>query len=165
MYSIVYMSIPISQHIPLLPFPHSNHVCFLRLWRYFCFVSLFISFFFLDSTYKQYHMIFVFVWLTLLSMIISRSIVLMVLFHYFYGRIMFCFFCVYIYMCIHTYIHTHTHHIFFTHSSVHGHLGCFHGRQNFIWYNHMSDYCITFAMFCWLEADYSFCSHSEYTRV
>ena len=28
----------------------------------------------LDSTYKWYHMIFVFVWLTLLSMIISRSV-------------------------------------------------------------------------------------------
>ena len=31
-------------------------------------------------------------------------------------------FCVYLY----THTHTHTHHIFFIHSSVDGHLGCFH---------------------------------------
>ena len=33
------------------------------------------------------------------------------------------FYCVYV-VYIHT--HTHTHHIFFTHSSVYGHLSCFH---------------------------------------
>ena len=27
---------------------------------------------------------------------------------------------------MHTHTHTHTPHIFFIHSSVHGHLGCFH---------------------------------------
>ena len=38
--------------------------------------------------------------------------------------------CVYVYVCvyIHMYTHTHihTHHIFFIHSSVDGHLDCFH---------------------------------------
>ena len=35
---------------------------------------------------------------------------------------------IYIYICIytHTHTHTHTHHIFFIHSSVDRHLGCFH---------------------------------------
>ena len=37
------------------------------LWK-----SSFVSFFFLDSTYKQYHMIFVFVCFTSLSVMISR---------------------------------------------------------------------------------------------
>ena len=47
----------------------------LCLWVYFCFVYKFICIiFFLDSTYKQCHMLFVFVWLALLSMIISESI-------------------------------------------------------------------------------------------
>ena len=32
----------------------------------------------------------------------------------------------YIYIYTHTHTHTHTHHIFFTHSSISGHLGCFH---------------------------------------
>ena len=32
--------------------------------------------------------------------------------------------CIYIYIYIHTY--THTHHVFFIHSFIHGHLGCFH---------------------------------------
>ena len=42
---------------------------------FFCFVNTLIwSFYFSDSTYKRYHMIFVFVWLTSLSMLISRSI-------------------------------------------------------------------------------------------
>ena len=48
---------------------------FLHLWLYFCFVNkLVCTIFFLDSTYKQYHMIFVFVWLISLIMTISRSI-------------------------------------------------------------------------------------------
>ena len=52
--------------------------CFLCLWVYFCFVNSFIflsaSFFCSDSTYKPYHIIFVFTWLTSLSMIISGSL-------------------------------------------------------------------------------------------
>ena len=47
----------------------------LHLWFCFCFVSKFTcALFFLDSTYKQYHMTFVFLCLTSLSMTISRSI-------------------------------------------------------------------------------------------
>ena len=34
--------------------------------------------------------------------------------------------CVYIYIYIYIYIHTYIHHFFFIHSSVDGHLGCFH---------------------------------------
>ena len=41
---------------------------------FFCFVNRFICTIFLDSTYKQYHMIFDFLCLTSLSMTISRSI-------------------------------------------------------------------------------------------
>ena len=64
-------------------------------------------------------MIFVFLWLTSLSMIISRSIHVAangIISFFFYGWVLF--------NCI--YIHTHTHHIFFIHSYVSGHLGCFY---------------------------------------
>ena len=33
---------------------------------------------------------------------------------------------IYIYIYIHTYIHIHIYHIFFIHSSMNRHLGCFH---------------------------------------
>ena len=33
---------------------------------------------------------------------------------------------VYIYVCVYIYTYTHIHHIFFIHSSIDGHLGCFH---------------------------------------
>ena len=62
----------------------------------------------------------VFVWLTPLNMIISRSIHV-ALFHFLWMSNSL--------LCVHTHTHTHTHtshHIFFIHSSVHGHLGCFH---------------------------------------
>ena len=49
-------------------------LCVLCLWFYLYFVNKFICIIFLDSTYKWYHMIFVFLLLTSLSMIISRSI-------------------------------------------------------------------------------------------
>ena len=42
------------------------------MWLYFCFANEFICTIFLDFTYKQYHMMFVF--LTSLNMTISRSI-------------------------------------------------------------------------------------------
>ena len=65
-------------YLSLLPFPFSNSK-FLLL---FCgsisvlYISSFVMWgvFVLYSTYKQYHMIFVFVWFTSLSIIISRSI-------------------------------------------------------------------------------------------
>ena len=49
------------------------YICFRILWVCFYFVNTFICIFFSDSTYKWYHL-FVFLWLTALSMIISRSI-------------------------------------------------------------------------------------------
>ena len=33
---------------------------------------------------------------------------------------------VYVCMCVHIYIYTHKHHVFLVHSSVNGHLVCFH---------------------------------------
>ena len=65
------MSIPISQFIPprLSPFVT---ISFLHLGLYF--INKFICTIFLDSAYKQYHMIFVLLCLTLLSMTISRTI-------------------------------------------------------------------------------------------
>ena len=74
-YSSVYMSTPVFQFIPPPPppIPPGNHKYFLHLYLYFCFVDKFICSLFLDSTYKQYHMIFVFLCLPSLSMTISRS--------------------------------------------------------------------------------------------
>ena len=56
------MSIPISQFILAPASPPGNHVCFLRLWLYFCFVDKLICtiFFF----FKQCHRIFLFLCLT-----------------------------------------------------------------------------------------------------
>ena len=63
-----------SPNLSLPPLPPGNHVCSLHLWLYFYFVNRFICTIFLDSTYKRYHMVFVFLWLISLSMTISRSI-------------------------------------------------------------------------------------------
>ena len=55
----------VSQFVPSLHMcPLVTIVCFLYLWVCFCFASKFICtfFFFLDSTYKWYHMIFIFFW-------------------------------------------------------------------------------------------------------
>ena len=71
----MYLSIPISEFIPL-PLsrsPWCPYVCSLCLCLYFCFANKFICIIFLDSTYKQYYMIFVFLFLTSFCMIISRS--------------------------------------------------------------------------------------------
>ena len=55
----------------------------------------------------------------------------MALFHsYFYDWVVFHCMCVYIYIYIYMYIYIYSivyiYHIFFIHSSVDGHLGCFH---------------------------------------
>ena len=50
----------------------SYSVCFLSLWV--CFINKFTCIILLDSICKWYHMIFVLVWLSSLSIIISRSI-------------------------------------------------------------------------------------------
>ena len=50
-------------------------ICSLHQGVYFCFIDRFSLCCSLDSTYKWYHMVFVFrLWLTSFSMIISRSI-------------------------------------------------------------------------------------------
>ena len=51
----VYMSIPISQFIPLSPLflPWCPYVCSLHLCLYFCLVNRFICTIFLDSTYTR----------------------------------------------------------------------------------------------------------------
>ena len=68
---------------------------------------------FLDSTYKWYCMIFVSVWLTSLSMIITRSI------HVVASGIISLFFIAEQYSIVDMYP------VFFIHSSVDGYLGCF----------------------------------------
>ena len=60
------------------------------------------------------------VWLSLGSSMVLQ----MALFPSFYGWVIFHFVCVCV--CEYIYIYTHTHHIFFIHSSVNGHLACFH---------------------------------------
>ena len=61
-YSSAYISIPISQFIPFPP-SLGNYVCF-HSCDSICFESKFICTIFKDSTYKQYHVIFVFLCLT-----------------------------------------------------------------------------------------------------
>ena len=72
----------------------------------------------LDCTYKWCHMVFVFIWFTSLSIIISRSI------HVAANGIIAFFF-----MAEEDPISFRVHHAFFIHSSVNGHLGCFHREQ------------------------------------
>ena len=64
MHSSLYMSIPISQFILHPCHPSYSYVCSLCLCLYFCFANKFICVIFLDSTYKQYDMICVFLFLT-----------------------------------------------------------------------------------------------------
>ena len=58
--------------LSLSPFFLGNHVCFLHLGPYLCFVNRFTCTIFSDFTYKWYHKIFV--WIISLTIIISRSI-------------------------------------------------------------------------------------------
>ena len=67
------MSILIFQFIPPR-FPLGNRKVAFYMCDSLCFVNKFICTIFLDSTYKQYRAILVFVWPTSLSMTISRSI-------------------------------------------------------------------------------------------
>ena len=69
------MPIPTPQSIPppnLFPLVTLN--LFSKSVNHFCSATKFICIHFLDSTYKWYHMIFVFVWFTSLNMMFSRSI-------------------------------------------------------------------------------------------
>ena len=81
---------------------HSSFVSHLSMWHHF-----------LDSTYKRRHMIFVFMWLPSLNMIISRSI------HVAANGIIILFMA-------ESYSTVYMYHFFLVHSSVDGHLGCFH---------------------------------------
>ena len=59
------------------PVPFGNYKFIFYVWVYFHSVNKFICIFFvffLDSMYKWFHVVFIFLWLTSLSMIISRSI-------------------------------------------------------------------------------------------
>ena len=69
----------------------------------------------LDSTYKWYHMLFVFIWLTSFSMIIFMSI------HVTTNGIISFFFMAEWYSIVYIY------NIFSIYSSADGHLGCFYG--------------------------------------
>ena len=110
------------------PFPFGSHsLFFISVGQFiFFFVNKFICIF-SDFTEKQCHMIFVFPWFTSLSRIISRSIhaaIIGIISLFFYVWVILHFVCVYIYICMCVSICPY--HIFIIHSSVDGHLGCFH---------------------------------------
>ena len=114
LYSSVYLLNLILLIYPFSPSPFGN---------FFMSISLFCKqipiYYFLDSTYKWYH-IFVFLWFISLSMIISRSTLQQVaIFHSFLwlSTIVFNYNALYMH---------YTYYIFFIHSSVDGHSGCFH---------------------------------------
>ena len=60
-------------NLSLPHFPFGNHVFVFYFCESLCFINKFIFIIFLDSLYKQCHMILVFLWLNSLNMIISRS--------------------------------------------------------------------------------------------
>ena len=105
-------------NLSLLAFPlQQPEVYFLYLQVCFCFVNKVICINILDSTKCISEIIYLFfsVWLTSLNMIISRSI------HVAANGIISFFSWL---SNTYTHTHTHTHHIFFIHSSIDGHLGC-----------------------------------------
>ena len=109
----MYILIPIYQFI----LPHltpCNHKFIFYIFNSFCFVDKFIRTLFLDSTSKWYYILFIFTWLTSLSMIISRSL------HFAANGIISFFLWL---SNIPLWIHNHT---FFIYSSADGHLGYFH---------------------------------------
>ena len=97
-----------------VPLP-SNHKFIVKVWICFCLIKKFIYGILLDSMYKWYYMIFVFVWLTSFTVTISMSHPCCCKWHYFLlgnnGWVIF---------------HVYTHCICFIHSPVEGHLGCVH---------------------------------------
>ena len=97
-------------HTPLFPF--GNHVCFLSLWVCSCFVNKSTCILFLDFIYKGYHTTLIFLWLTSLSAIASIHAAAN-------GTISF-------FSTAQEYSLVSADRIFFIHSSVDGHLGCFH---------------------------------------
>jgi len=133
----VYTSIPISQFIlPPLPFPvWYLYICSLCLCLYFCFANKFINFIFLDSTYvailydicfslsKLFHSVWWFLGPSM-SLHVAQ-------FHSFLWLSNISKSQTWLSNWAHTQTHTKNSieymcHIFFIHSSVDGHLGCFH---------------------------------------
>ena len=127
------------------PPPWQPQLCSLSLWVSFCFRDDFYCI--LDSTYKWYHIGFVFLWLTSLSVIIYSSIhnaTKMAWFYSFTGWVIFH--CSIAFQHTHTlwnlslsfslslslflslslYRHLYIYHIFFIHFFVSRCLGCFH---------------------------------------
>ena len=127
--SFVYVNL----NLPLYSSPLSRHrVCFLHLWLCFSFVNKFICTIFLDFTYNWYHIVSIFVWLTSLSIAVSRSIydaangiILSFLMDGWYSIVYMRIYAhtnVWVYICMYIYIYC----IFFIQSSVDGCLSCFH---------------------------------------
>ena len=105
----------------LLPSPHwVSLVCSLYLWVCFFFVIFTSLMYFLDSSYKWYHTVFFF-WLISLIIIPSRSIHVVA-----NGRISFSLCLSSIPLCVCVCIFIIHYSLFFIHSSVDWHLGCFH---------------------------------------
>ena len=105
------------------PFLHPSHlwqpsVCSLYLWLCFCFVTFAHLFYFLDSTYKWNHTVFIFLCMTYsFSITPSRSIHVIA-----NGKVSFFLWLIFI---IYIYINVYTHPSSSL-SSVSGHSGCFH---------------------------------------
>ena len=84
-YSSVEASIPnsLTIHLPT-PFHLVTIGRSVNLWVCLCFVNKFTcNIFFLDSTYKGYHVIYLFLWLTSLSMTVSNHHLCGCKWHYF----------------------------------------------------------------------------------
>ena len=90
LYSSLYMLTQTSNLAPSLPLPtlsplwllFGNHKFVFYIWVYYYFANRFICIL-LDFTYKRYHMISIFLWLTLLNMIVSGPIHVAASFHSF----------------------------------------------------------------------------------
>ena len=106
---------PPTPSLPQPPPPWQPQVCSLCPWFCFCFIDRFICVIveILHISDIIWHLSFSF-WLISLSMIISSCI------HVATNGIILLFFMAEYYSIVYMY------HIFFIHSSVHGHLGCFH---------------------------------------
>ena len=111
---------------PLLASVFSISVNLLSLCFFFVLITSWL--YFLDSTYKWYHTVFVFLCLTYFmkhnALQVHPCCCKWQNFILLYGWVIFH--CVYMYMYV---IRIHTQHIFFIYSSVDGHLGCFHALE------------------------------------
>ena len=80
--STLHPLIPSAQSLPPQPpLPLGNHKSVLCLWVCFYFTDRFYLCHILNSTCKWYHMVFVFLWLTWLSVITSKSIHILQIIH------------------------------------------------------------------------------------